>query len=230
MNIWTRPGLDNPIWATLTSAHSHFGYGNEAARRYFADVVPFAGLNTDAPDAYLALDALMRSGEEVFVLSKSVAAESALHQVRTLGVIYQMVGTRINMDHIGAESVLTLSSTDAHEMLELAKDVKPGPFESRTHETGRYVGIRNDGRLVAMAGERMKFDSCVEVSTVCVDQKSRGRGFGARLISVLAKRILHEQSIPFLHVFSNNKTAISLYRRLGFEIRRPFFLTAVKKR
>jgi hypothetical protein len=46
---------------------------------------------------------------------------------------------------------------DAPEMLALARLTEPGPFLPRTHVMGRFLGIRIDGRLAAMAGERMRF-------------------------------------------------------------------------
>jgi predicted GNAT family acetyltransferase len=35
--------------------------------------------------------------------------------------------------------------------------------------------------------------------------------------------------IPFLHVFSNNASAIALYRRQGMEIRRRFHVTVLQR-
>jgi FR47-like protein len=40
------------------------------------------------------------------------------------------------------------------EILDLVERTKPGPFLKRTIELGAYLGIRRDGRLIAMAGEQ----------------------------------------------------------------------------
>ena len=54
--------------------------------------------------------------------------------------------------------LLELGDADVPEMLALTELTQPGPFGPRTHDLGRYIGIRVDGRLAAMAGERMRPD------------------------------------------------------------------------
>ena len=54
------------------------------------------------------------------------------------------------------DPVLTLGEEDVPDMLALVAEARPGPFLSRTVEFGGYVGIRRHGRLVAMAGERLR--------------------------------------------------------------------------
>ena len=92
---------------------------------------------------------------------------------------------------------------------------------------GRYIGLRDGGRLIAMAGERMRFDGHVELSAVCVDDGWRGKGLAVRLLGILRAEIEARGSTPFLHVFSDNHHAIALYQRLGFVRRRTFFLTRI---
>jgi predicted GNAT family acetyltransferase len=115
--------------------------------------------------------------------------EFDVQQVKNVGVIHQMVATRRNAGSIDDRDVIRLTSVDAKDMLDLERRTKPGPFAKRTHETGSYIGIRDRGRLVAMAGERMQFEGYVEISAVCVDDEWRGRGLAARLIQLLGKEI-----------------------------------------
>lgn len=89
---------------------------------------------------------------------------------------------------------------------------------------GRYIGIRDQGKLIAMAGERMRLEGFVEISAVCVDDGYRGRGLAGRLVNVLRREILLRGDIPFLHVLDDNAPALALYRRLGFENRQAFLL------
>ena len=93
---------------------------------------------------------------------------------------------------------------------------KPGPFGPRTIELGHYIGIRRQGVLVAMAGERMRLDGFTEISGVCVEPAYRGHGFAADLVGSLASSIAARTEVPFLHVFSSNHAAIALYRKLRF--------------
>jgi len=113
--------------------------------------------------------------------------------------------------------------------MELTALTKPGPFSARTHELGTFLGIRVDGQLVAMAGERMKPAHYTEMTAVCVHPSHRGHGYGQMLLSAISRQIVSRGETPFLHVFTNNHSAITLYRRQGMEIRRRLHVTVLKK-
>lgn len=106
-------------------------------------------------------------------------------------------------------------------MQALAHLTVPGPFAAKTHRLGRFIGIKQDGKLIAMAGERMHMPGFREVSGVCTHPDHRGRGYAGALMSVVAKRILDEGDTPFLHAYATNEAAIGIYERLGFRIRAP---------
>jgi predicted GNAT family acetyltransferase len=106
------------------------------------------------------------------------------------------------------------------EILDLVARTRPGPFWPRTHELGTYLGIRDNGRLVAMAGERLRPPGWTEISAVCTAAEARGRGCAARLVGALVERILARGDHPFLHVAESNTGAIALYERIGFETRK----------
>lgn len=110
-----------------------------------------------------------------------------------------------------------LTDDDAGEMLALATLTVPGPYAAKTNRLGGFVGIRRDGRLLAMAGERMKPGRHTEVSGVCTHPDHRGRGYAGFLMRLVAARILARGEEPFLHCYASNAGAIALYRRLGFE-------------
>ncbi len=113
-----------------------------------------------------------------------------------------------------------LGRGDVADMLALVAAARPGPFRDRTHEFGRYVGIREDGRLVAMAGERLRIPGYTEISAVATLQSHRRRGLAAVLVRSVAAGIAEGGSVPFLNVAAQNETAIRLYTALGFRIRR----------
>jgi ribosomal protein S18 acetylase RimI-like enzyme len=106
---------------------------------------------------------------------------------------------------------------------------KPGPFAQRTIVLGSYVGIRSGDQLVAMAGERMRFDGFTEISAVCTHPDHRGRGHAVLLVSALMRSILARGETPFLHIFSDNTSAAALYRKLGFTYRRSLTVTVLKR-
>ena len=64
----------------------------------------------------------------------------------------------------GTADIVTLGTGDVPAMMELTKLTNPGPFGARTHELGTFLGVRVDGRLVAMAGERMKPADYTEIT------------------------------------------------------------------
>jgi predicted GNAT family acetyltransferase len=114
------------------------------------------------------------------------------------------------------------------DMLALVEITKPGPFRGRTHEMGRYLGIRVDGRLVAMAGERLRPVGYTEVSAVCTHPDYRGRGYGRDLVETLVRNIIDRGEVPILHVEKDNRAAF-LYEQVGFSRRQTIHLVALRK-
>lgn len=218
--------LDNPIWSALTTRQSSLQRGDSAALRYPPDVAPFAALASETPEAWQALARLLSANDKVALLSDAPLAAVDGLQMQVMGVIHQMVATMpavANPD----DDMIPLGHDDAEDMLALAQATKPGPFCPRTHEMGRYIGIRQQGRLIAMAGERMRPAGFVEISAVCVDRNWRGQGIAGRLIQHLQRDIEQRGDTPFLHVLSDNGNAIALYERLGYTLRRRFFLSLI---
>jgi predicted GNAT family acetyltransferase len=117
-------------------------------------------------------------------------------------------------------AVVELGRADVPDMLRLAELTRPGPFWPRTIELGSYLGVRQGGVLVAMAGERLRPPGWTEISAVCTAPDARGRGHASALVRTAMRRITDRGEGPFLHVAADNAGAIGLYRRLGFAIRR----------
>jgi len=117
------------------------------------------------------------------------------------------------------DGIVPLGDADAPEMLALAHLTEPGPFLERTHAMGRFLGVRIDGRLAAMAGERMRLPGYTEVSGVCTHPEFRGRGLARRLSAAVAAAIEARGDRAFLHAWRSNAAAIALYESLGFELR-----------
>lgn len=220
-------GLDNPVWASLTTTQAHLGNGDAFARRYHPDVAPFAALASDTPAAYQALRKLLSAHEQVALLSTGPIGQVDALQRTHVGIVHQMVARHLEAGTTDTKDMIQLSRADAKDMLDLAQKTKPGPFSTRTGEMGNYIGIRDQGRLIAMAGERMRLDGYVEISAVCVDEEWRGKGLAGRLVKTLGRQIAQRGNAPFLHVFSDNLSAIGLYERLGFELRRTFHLSRI---
>src|SRR5262249_41634588 len=117
-----------------------------------------------------------------------------------------------------------LTDDDLPAMLDLAAVARPGPFGRRTPELGTYIGIREGGRLLAMAGERMRVPGYVELSAISTHPCARRRGFAALLTRALIAGARERGEVPFLHVRAENAAAVALYRRLGFAPRREVWV------
>jgi ribosomal protein S18 acetylase RimI-like enzyme len=213
--------LDNPVWAALTGPHAHLAERNGQAARYRADASLFAALAdfTDA-QAWRDLAGLIGPGAEV-LLTGDVTAPAHWEVVGGADGV-QMVASSGTLSGGEADDVETepLGVDDVPEMLDLVARTEPGPFRPRTIELGRYLGIRRNGTLVAMAGERLRPPGWTEISAVCTDEAYRGQGLASRLMRALAAGIRARGDTPLLHASAGNTNAIRLYRSLGFTLRR----------
>jgi predicted GNAT family acetyltransferase len=219
--------LDNPIWQALNSLQQSFNCGTANAARYPAEVSRFAALAHPTREAFSDLSSLVQPGDTVALFTGealSVPAEWTVLRSRSLD---QMVCHR--MDGGNARLDLQLRAEDIPEMLALAHATDPGPFSEGTTRMGRYYGVRSkDGRLAAMAGERLRLTDYIEISAVCTDPTFRGRGYASSLVRGLAAQALAEGCTPFLHVKHENG-ARGLYEALGFQVRRNIHLTVLTR-
>jgi ribosomal protein S18 acetylase RimI-like enzyme len=220
--------LDRPIWSALTSAHRTFAEGTALARRYPATVAPFAAVSDHSDAAWSDLADLAKD-DVVAILSQHPLDGVSGFDIRSTALVRQMVAASAvqEADDVAFE---TLAIGDVPAMLELTALTKPGPFLPRTHELGRYIGIRDGNRLAAMAGERMRLDGFTEISAVCVHPDYRGKGYAHALVKTLMKAIANRGETSFLHVFDDNHGAIALYERLGFVSRTTLRFSALRRR
>lgn len=211
--------LDRPVWASLTTVHAPLSEGNALARRFARDVNVFAAARDDSAAALAALADLVPPGDRIYVVQPApvVVPHGLVLQRCAAGV--QMVATRSLQDEASPEGMAALGDADAADMLQLARLTEPGPFLSRTHAMGRFVGVRDGVRLVGMAGERLRLPGYTEVSGVCTHPDFRGRGLARGLSAAVAARIQARGELPFLHAWKTNVAAITLYESLGFELR-----------
>jgi len=212
------PQLDRPVWESLLSWHAPLSIGNDLARRFAPDVNLFASARDDSPAALTALTKLVQPGGRLFILQVPPIVVPPGVRVLKVARGVQMIATR-SIDAPPLDDMVKLTDADAPEMLALATLTEPGPFLERTHRMGTFLGIRIDGRLAAMAGERFRFPGHTEVSGVCTHPDFRGRGLARRLSAAVAASIQTRGDLPFLHAWATNHAAISLYESLGFALR-----------
>jgi hypothetical protein len=222
----SRHPLDRPIWSALSGRQASFALGQGGARRIAVDVGVFIAAQDDTPESLEALAALVRTHGESWRLEVG-AAPTPRTEVIAQAACVQMISERLSPAPPPAFGFGPLSEADAPEMLALATLTKPGPFAARTHQLGDFVGVRENGRLIAMAGERLRPDGYTEVSGVCTHPDHRGRGYAAGLMRHVAGRIHARGEVAFLHAYATNTRAIGLYETLGFRVRTELTMTAL---
>lgn len=223
-----RHPLDRPVWSALTTRQAPLALGDGRAVRLLPDHGPFAAA-ADASAGNLAALAAFDPGEGgiATVEPEEMPAPPGWAVTRQAALL-QMVAERPLPPRPFPEAV-ALTEADAEEMRALALLTEPGPFYARTHRLGDFIGVKRAGRLVAMAGERMKPDGFTEVSAVCTHPDHRGNGHAGALMRLVMEKIAARGETPFLHVYPENKGAIALYETLGFAVRRPLLLTIFER-
>jgi len=226
--------LDNPIWQALTTCHSRLARTANHARRFPNDVTSLAGIPEPTVECYESLASILDDVNATGIFDGVPPQPPSGWTILAGAPLFQMI-----QHNGGASAPATprrpipefkeLTAADAPEMLALAQLTKPGPFGLRTRELGTYLGIRQNGQLIAMAGERLRVPRFTEISAVCTHPDHLGRGYAAALMSELAQRIRARSETPFLHVREDNTRAISLYEHLGYQKRVLLHFAVVRR-
>jgi ribosomal protein S18 acetylase RimI-like enzyme len=218
--------LDNPVLESLTGTHGRLALVQGRAARYPADISPFCALPGEPGAADWADAARLVAAGEMVLFPGVGAAPPPDWEVLGLGEGVQLIADGLEARPDG--EAVTLGPADVPDMLRLVERAKPGPFLPRTIELGAYLGIRRDGELIAMAGERFRPPGWTEISAVCTHPDWRGHGLASRLTRAVAAGITARGDTPFLHALAANVTAIRLYKELGFTHRRDIPFTALR--
>jgi predicted GNAT family acetyltransferase len=219
--------LDRPVWTALSGRQARFAAGGERALRYRPEINILAAAADASPEALAALAALVPPGGKIATVEAAETPVPLGLTVAKQAMLVQMIAERPAPPE--PIDYLDLGDADAPEMLALATLTEPGPFVEATHRLGEFIGVRIDGQLVAMAGERMRAPGLTEVSAVCTHPGWRGRGYAGRLMRVVMTRIAARGETPFLHSYATNEGAIALYDSLGFRTRREVIATFLER-
>lgn len=219
--------LDDPVGTSLRGPHAHFAESRGAILRYPPQVTPWVAL-PESPSAADWADAAALAGPGGAVTITAFREPPP----EDWEVVFHADGVQLVDAGVDAEpfpEAVRLGPADVPDMLALVARTRPGPFERRTVELGTYLGVRRDGVLVAMAGERMHPPGFSEISGVCTDESVRGQGLAGGLVRAVAHEVRERGETAFLHAAASNTNAVRLYEALGFALRRrtPFLSALV---
>ncbi len=225
--------LDNPVWWSLTGPQQDLGTSTPLAARFDPAVSPFGAFDGPPTAAHWdELASIVGAGGQVAVITD---VESPYGPGVGWTAVWEAPGVQMVGDQVDPAGSLAaqrpnqrfptavpepLGAGDVPDMLALVAEARPGPFLLRTVEFGGYRGVRRDGRLVAMAGERLRPPGYAEISAVATDSAHRRQGLGELLVRAVVAGILERSEIPFLHAAESNLMAIRLYEAMGFTVRR----------
>lgn len=209
--------LHNPVFNALASSESHRAFGSAHAKYFDEEVSPFAGFDTDTETGFRELYELLPAGRRILFASPEEIDLPGGWQLKAEIKGLQFVYPNDALPTNPAIEPVPLNETHVEEMVALAALTKPGPFNSRTIEFGHYHGFFENGRLAAMTGQRLHINNLTEISAVCTHPDYTGKGYAAALLLHQLHIILSNNQQPFLHVRGDNKRAIEIYERLGFE-------------
>lgn len=218
--------LDRPVWSALNGPLASLAIrreqGEGAAVRLDPDIGVFVAAADGSPDSRALLTALSREYPGAgLVEPEGAPIEAVLPDVPVVSraSCVQMTAAALTAGAAADIDFQTLGEADAEEMLALATLTRPGPFRKRTLRLGGFIGVRREGRLIAMAGERMKVDGFTELSGVCTHPDFRGQGLAGVLSRAVAARILARGEQAFLHAYAAHGATIAFYEGLGFSVR-----------
>ncbi|MEV5739544.1 GNAT family N-acetyltransferase [Microbispora rosea] len=216
--------LDDPVGESLRGHHAHLARRLGRAAGYLPEVASFSTVSADpGPAEWADLARLLGRGGFADMFSCPATPPAGWEPLFTLDGFQMIWPAGAHPGRAETESgarIVELGAGEVPEMLDLTARTRPGPFWPRTHELGTYLGVRENGALVAMAGERLRPPGWTEISAVCAAPEARGRGHASRLVRTLVTRITARGERPFLHVAEANVDAMALYERLGFVVRR----------
>lgn len=218
--------LDNPVWNSLSESHQQFALDYNGAQFYNPDYCPFGGF-VKLKDTLEATTIYASLCDNFFIVGEKPNLPDTLKIVKELVCLQMIIHEKVQLSF--DNEIIKLTDEHKDELLDLVNLVQPGYFKSNTFLLGSYYGIFTNGKLVSIAGERMKMNNFTEVSAIITHPDHTGKGYAKQLTSHVVNNILDEGKIPFLHVVESNLGAIKLYEKLGFITRRKMSFWNISK-
>ena len=224
--------LANPFWSALSTEQALIATGDSLARRFPADVIPFAGLASSGEHSIQSLHDLLTPGSSVYIVSEAALPHPGLREIEQIPCVQMMHTAGLHppsKDGEAARAIQQLGAADVPAMLRLKQLAFPGFSGPRAASLGNFYGIYSGGELIAMAGERLALPGMREVSAVCTHPEHTGKGYATTLVRHVVKTHIGNGLRTLLHASAGNVRAITLYERLGFALTRKLLFRYVQR-
>lgn len=226
MKIIDENKLDNPVWYSLLESHEELALNYDGTKFYNPDYCPFGGF-IKVESTLNAANQYALFCENFFFVGEKPKIADSLQITKELVCLQMIIREKIQITP--ENEIVKLTEEHSKELFDLVNLVQPGYFKPQTFLLGDYFGIFLNGKLIAIAGERMKMNHFTEVSAIITHPDYTGKGYAKQLIAHVVNKIFNEEKIPFLHVVENNIGAIKLYEKLGFTTRRKMSFWNISK-
>jgi predicted GNAT family acetyltransferase len=221
--------LDNPAWSALTTHQAQIALVEGMARRFPPEMAVHGALALPMPQAWQSMARLARVPVALFSSARLAPPPgwTVTRHVELFEMVHEDSGAVAQNQDLSLP-IAELSDADLPEMSALYEATRPGrKLCQRILKLGGFVGVRTEGKLVAMAGLRMHLPGFREITKVATLAGFEGRGYATALVATLVKRIHERKERPFLTVNTDNLRAVEIYRRLGFHERIQLHSTSV---
>ena len=224
--------LDNPIWTALTTKQAQHAHASALARRFPPEMTLLGALAANTTMAFDSLAQLIQRDAVNLYFTSPPQIPAGWEIVRAVE-LHQMVqeteAPPPTPQNSAVPEVIELIPADIPEMSVLYTATRPGrTLCPRIQKLGQFLGIREDGKLIAMGGLRLHLAGYREITTVATLPDHEGRGYATAIVRALIERIRSRGDRPFLTVRTDNTRAIEIYHRLGFKERTLLYSRTIR--
>ncbi|HEY2362393.1 MAG TPA: GNAT family N-acetyltransferase [Candidatus Angelobacter sp.] len=225
--------LDNAVWTALTTKQAQHAHASALARRFPPEMTLLGALAANTAMAFDSLAQLIQRDSVTLYFTSQPQIPTGWEIVRAVELSQMVQETEAPpSDPQGSATpeVIELTAADVPEMSVLYIATRPGrTLCQRIQKLGQFLGIREEGKLVAMGGLRLHLPGYHEITTVATMPSHEGRGYATAIMRGLIDRIRSRGEQPFLTVRTDNTRAVEIYRRLGFKERTLLYSRTIRR-
>ena len=227
--------LDNPIWTALTTKQAQLAHSSALARRFPPEMSLLGALAANTAMAYESLAQLIQREAVTLYFSAPPVLPAGWNVVRAVELHQMLKDDGAPVDETirsaaAQHQITELTPADVPEMSAIYTATRPNrTLCPKIQKVGAFLGIRDEGKLVAMGGLRLHITGYREITTVATHPEYEGRGYATAIVLALMARIHAAGNKPFLTVRTDNERAAAIYRRLGFKERAKFCSQTIRR-